>query len=148
MHAIYKRYEPDASLLFVHFLLLIVVPGLPAICFTYYYRGSIETAIVHAYIFFYLTLAASIVSYRLSPFHPLANYPGPRLAKITKLWAAFKVRKGKYHLCLRNLHETYGPYVRIGTHVFQSAHNEMETHTLTQDQMRFPSLTYRWSRAS
>ncbi|KAL5476717.1 hypothetical protein ACEPAI_2903 [Sanghuangporus weigelae] len=114
VHAVYKHYEPDASLFVSHLLLLIAVPALPAICFLHHLDGSIAIAILCSFSLFYFTLAVSIVSYRLSPLHPLATYPGPLLAKITKFWGASMTTKGKYHVCLKNLHEKYGPYVRIG----------------------------------
>ncbi|KAL5498761.1 hypothetical protein ACEPAH_2116 [Sanghuangporus vaninii] len=114
VHAIYKHYEPDASLLPVHFLLLIVIPALPSASFLPHFQGSAEAAISCAYLLFYLALIMSIVLYRISPWHSLAKYPGPFLAKITKFWGAFTMAKGKNHIVLKKLHEKYGPYVRIG----------------------------------
>lgn len=67
-----------------------------------------------AFTTFYSALLGSIVLYRISPFHPLAGYPGPILAKVTKLYAVRVMSTGKNHLYHKELHERYGPYVRVG----------------------------------
>lgn len=63
---------------------------------------------------FWLTLASSILVYRLSPWHPLANYPGPLICKITKFHLAFLSLKGKQHIYYVKLHQKYGDVVRVG----------------------------------
>ncbi|KZV90686.1 cytochrome P450 [Exidia glandulosa HHB12029] len=60
------------------------------------------------------TLAASIVAYRLSPFHPLASYPGPLLARVSALWQLWTELDGKQHITYRRLHSQYGEIVRTG----------------------------------
>ncbi|KAL6354051.1 hypothetical protein LRP88_12603 [Fusarium phalaenopsidis] len=52
-----------------------------------------------------------IVSYFTSP---LRKYPGPTLAGWTNLWRLSVVRKGSYHIKIKELHNKYGPVVRIG----------------------------------
>ena len=59
-------------------------------------------------------LFASVVIYRLSPFHPLAGYPGPPLAKVTKLWGVWNTWNGDQHHVWLRLHRKYGPFVRTG----------------------------------
>ena len=52
--------------------------------------------------------------YRLT-LHPLAGFPGPRLAAIS-LWYEFYhdfFRGGKYLFVIREMHEKYGPIVRV-----------------------------------
>ncbi|GLB34094.1 putative cytochrome P450 [Lyophyllum shimeji] len=71
----------------------------------------VSIATVSAFVF---GLCASVVAYRLSPWHPLATYPGPRLAKLSKWYMSFWVAKGTRHLKLQELHRIYGPWVRIG----------------------------------
>ncbi|KAG8676490.1 hypothetical protein FPOAC1_002494 [Fusarium poae] len=44
--------------------------------------------------------------------HPLRRVPGPRLAAITTQWQVRKIRAGKPFL--QDVHEKYGPVVRIG----------------------------------
>ena len=57
------------------------------------------TAGVIAY--FLCGLCSSITIYRLSPWHPLAIYPGPTLAKLTKWYMAYWIAKGHRHLLLQ-----------------------------------------------
>lgn len=59
-------------------------------------------------------LLSSITIYRISPFHPLAKYPGPVICKISKIWGAWLSHQGKIHLYYGELHKKYGPIVRIG----------------------------------
>lgn len=54
------------------------------------------------------------VIYRLY-FHPLARFPGPKLASIT-YWYEFYydiIRRGQYTFKLRELHEKYGQFVQF-----------------------------------
>lgn len=50
---------------------------------------------------FLVGLSVSIVVYRLGPWHPLADYPGPVLAKLSKLWMGYCIVDGKRHLKLQ-----------------------------------------------
>jgi hypothetical protein len=59
-----------------------------------------------------LAILLYIIIYRLF-FHPLSKVPGPRFARLTKLWLVWHVRKGKSHIFMPNLHKKYGPIVRI-----------------------------------
>lgn len=72
-----------------------------------------------------------ITIYRLTPLHPLAKYPGPLVCKLTKLWGAWIAYNGKPYLYYRDLHERYGPIVRIGQYYFFFGHIEF---------LKFPSL--------
>ena len=60
--------------------------------------------------------------YRLLPFHPLAKYPGPAIAKTSKLWAAYLSGKGDLHRYYKRLHDHYGDVVRVGSCQGQSPH--------------------------
>lgn len=46
-------------------------------------------------------------------FHPLRKVPGPFLAKVTELWRTNKYAQGRWHEDIVDLHEQYGPVVRI-----------------------------------
>ncbi|KAI8969884.1 cytochrome P450 [Trametes punicea] len=69
------------------------------------------TAIISTYLLTALTITAL---YRLSPFHPLASYPGPRIAKLTSLWLSYISSTGKRYEIIDALHEKHGPFLRIG----------------------------------
>ncbi|EJF56531.1 cytochrome P450 [Dichomitus squalens LYAD-421 SS1] len=60
------------------------------------------------------SLLCSIAAYRISPFHPLAWYPGPPLAKVTKFWGVWLSWTGTQHRVFLNLHRKHGPFVRTG----------------------------------
>ncbi|KAJ6495411.1 high nitrogen upregulated cytochrome P450 monooxygenase 2 [Mycena sanguinolenta] len=108
-HFFFRNYEPSSAIL--PLVLLAVQPvsllvcigepfSFPRLLWTYFaYLGSLNL---------------SIVVYHLSPFHPLAQYPGPIIAKVTKLWGLWKAFHGYRHLYHKELHDMYGPYVRIG----------------------------------
>ncbi|RPB27261.1 cytochrome P450 [Terfezia boudieri ATCC MYA-4762] len=57
-------------------------------------------------------LLTTLVFYRLY-FHPLAEYPGPLLARCTSLHAAYHAWIGDSHLVLYHAHRKYGKFVRF-----------------------------------
>lgn len=61
-----------------------------------------------------VTLFASIVVYRLSPWHPLARYPGPALRKVSQARTILAAKRGVQYLELKQLHEQHGSIVRTG----------------------------------
>lgn len=63
-------------------------------------------------------LMLSIAGYRVSPLHPLWSFPGPTLAKITKLYGMWLSWTGRQHLVIQDLHTKFGSFVRVGTYVF------------------------------
>ncbi|KAL4749004.1 hypothetical protein BDW72DRAFT_205134 [Aspergillus terricola var. indicus] len=58
------------------------------------------------------TLLTYVVYMRL--FHPLSQYPGPLFASLSNTYKAYYVYKLTIHEKLLELHNTYGPIVRIG----------------------------------
>lgn len=46
-------------------------------------------------------LTLSVIAYRLSPWHPLASYDGPLLARVTKWYMSYWIAKGHRHLALQ-----------------------------------------------
>jgi cytochrome P450 len=50
--------------------------------------------------------------YRLF-YHPLAQYPGPKLAACSQLWFMRAWTSGRYPFIMKELHEAYGDVVRI-----------------------------------
>ncbi|KAL2807885.1 putative benzoate 4-monooxygenase cytochrome P450 [Aspergillus granulosus] len=61
-----------------------------------------------------LSYLVTVVAYRLT-LHPLARVPGPRLAKITYLyeWYFDLYHLGQLPFKIKDLHQTYGPIIRI-----------------------------------
>ena len=53
-----------------------------------------------------------ILAYRLW-FHPLSHVPGPFLARCSTLWQNYHYIRGTWHDDILQLHEKYGPVVRI-----------------------------------
>ncbi|KAK5658970.1 hypothetical protein OQA88_1788 [Cercophora sp. LCS_1] len=53
--------------------------------------------------------------YNISPFHPLARFPGPRIAAASYLYEAYYdwILVGRYTRRIKEMHERYGPIVRI-----------------------------------
>ncbi|KAI0836314.1 cytochrome P450 [Hypoxylon sp. FL0890] len=45
--------------------------------------------------------------------HPLRNFPGPLVARSTSLWQARRILAGDHPQVVKQLHEKYGPVVRI-----------------------------------
>jgi hypothetical protein len=70
---------------------------------------------------YWILLALFVVAYRLSPFHPLAKYPGPLLSKISKLESMRIARKGGLNRHYHKLHQQYGDLVRVGESGLQTA---------------------------
>ncbi|KAK0644658.1 cytochrome P450 76C2 [Cercophora newfieldiana] len=54
-----------------------------------------------------------IAVYRVT-FHPLARSPGPRLAALSNVWLARRVRDGRMFEVGKKIHKRYGPVVRVG----------------------------------
>ncbi|OCB86788.1 cytochrome P450 [Sanghuangporus baumii] len=113
VHKIYNKYEVEPANLIATFLLLAGVPALP-----YYLlvpcMESTVVAVLLAYALFYVSLAVSVILYRISPMHPLAMYPGPLYLKISKLFWMYHASTGKQYVLFTRLHDKYGFVVRIG----------------------------------
>ena len=68
-----------------------------------------------ANITFLVSLFSSIGIYRVF-FHRLRRFPGPFLARVSKLWHVWKCVKSRSqnHIVLDELHKQYGDFVRTG----------------------------------
>ena len=113
-HVAYKNFEPDATEFLFHANLLITLPLIPGAVVSHELQGSPFATYGLSFTVFYITLLLSILLYRLSPWHPLARYPGPFIGRVTLLWTAYVIQTGKAHIYRKHLHDTYGPYVRVG----------------------------------
>ncbi|KAJ2934634.1 hypothetical protein H1R20_g2468, partial [Candolleomyces eurysporus] len=81
-------------------------------------------------LFFCFSLGGLIICYRLSPLHPLADYPGPLICKVTKLWGAWVALRGDFHWYVKDLHDRYGPIVRVGPNELSFAEKDAISHIL------------------
>ncbi|KAG6908180.1 hypothetical protein DXG01_005833 [Tephrocybe rancida] len=99
-HALFKRTEPRA----LPFLGLLATMNVFAFVYTYNETQRVVYSVVVSAVTasaFLTGLLGSIVIYRLSPWHPLAEYPGPTLAKLSKWYMAVWIAKGNRHLKLQ-----------------------------------------------
>ncbi|KAJ6619903.1 cytochrome P450 [Mycena sp. CBHHK59/15] len=69
-----------------------------------------------SYAIFIHYVASGIFSviWHLSPWHPLAGYPGPIMCRVTDLTLAYIVCTGKRHEIVNDYHRRYGKFVRTG----------------------------------
>ncbi|KAF8069222.1 cytochrome P450 [Lyophyllum atratum] len=110
-HLYFRNYELKnpvklAAILLLEPVVFLLSPSVP--------RPLSARFVLSVYGVFLTTLASSITLYRISPFHPLAKYPGPFLGKVTQFWSCWVQWNGHQHLVTRALHDKYGPFVRIG----------------------------------
>ncbi|KAI9507521.1 high nitrogen upregulated cytochrome P450 monooxygenase 2 [Russula earlei] len=108
---LFRRFEPRSVLPRV--ALLIVIPAL----LSFPISSSIQRPYIALPFVFFTYWAGSVfftLAYRLSPFHPLAQHPGPLIHKLSKWWAAYISFRGDQHRYYKRLHDRYGDVVRIG----------------------------------
>ena len=111
VHLIFKQTETRRP--FWLFVLLLAIPASLTLLYLPH-AGSAIRAAVTVFSLFWCTLVTSILVYRVSPWHPLAKYPGPLSCKLTKFHLAYFALGGKQYLYYYELHQKYGDVVRIG----------------------------------
>ena len=112
-YLILHKYEPE-DFFAVSGLVLVPPTVIAWICRVVQRQSSpAPTSIFAAYL---SLLLGCTVAYRLSPFHPLARYPGPFLARVSKLFMTGVVTMGHAHQYYRRLHDKHGDIVRTGAH--------------------------------
>ncbi|KAH7915811.1 cytochrome P450 [Hygrophoropsis aurantiaca] len=109
-HWWFNKHEPEVS--WSLFAIVAVIPA-PSTVLLREHLSMVYAGLI-AYSLFVITLFISIAAYRLSPFHPLAKYPGPTLCKLSQFWNVYIMWGGKQHEYRTTLHDIYGPFVRIG----------------------------------
>ena len=104
MYLIFKRYEP----IFVrqHAALLLAPPKLlTLLTLTLSSSPASPTCTALTLTLTYLAaLLASTAVYRLSPWHPLARFPGLLLPRLTEFWRAVLAANGQQHTAVQKLH--------------------------------------------
>ncbi|KAI0298930.1 high nitrogen upregulated cytochrome P450 monooxygenase 2 [Russula brevipes] len=104
-YVIFHRFEPSSFQSRV--VLLVVVPLLLSVPISYSWAIPLPySAVPLAFTVYVTSLIFFALTYRLSPFHPLAKFPGPVIAKLSK--------GGDPHRYYKQLHDRYGDVVRIG----------------------------------
>ncbi|GJE94949.1 cytochrome P450 [Phanerochaete sordida] len=108
-YLIYKNFEPNNVP--AHAALLLGVPALLV-----YALGAQLSPLQRAAVFaaHWALLLACTAAYRLSPLHPLAQYPGPAHAKLSNITRAYLSARGDIYRVIRAWHDQYGDVVRIG----------------------------------
>jgi hypothetical protein len=109
VHAIFNRFECEKA--WPLSALLLGAPVITGVALRYV---GLALAWPLLLIEFYGVLGLSILLYRVSPFHPLARYPGPVLNKLSKFWMMHITSQGKQHLFYQSMHRKYGTWVRTG----------------------------------
>ncbi|KAM5536552.1 hypothetical protein V8D89_009829 [Ganoderma adspersum] len=113
VHQIFRKYE-TFSLPF-HAFLLLVPPVIASIRLSSAGVGwPTVSELVFSCASYLGVLSMSVVAYRLSPFHPLREYPGPVRCRTSMFWHVARTMNGKQMVYLRALHDAYGDVVRIG----------------------------------
>lgn len=59
------------------------------------------------------SLFGSMVFYRVF-LHPLRGFPGPHMAKISKIWNVMKATRSTNYRLMEDMRESYGDFVRTG----------------------------------
>ncbi|KAJ7784202.1 cytochrome P450 [Mycena metata] len=110
-YLVFKRYEPQNERILVG---LVVAPPMIIGLLPRENSLNIFLSCLRSFLLYCSALILSILAYRLSPLHPLAEYPGPMACKTSKLWLTWIASRGKLHLYVKGLHDEYGSIVRIG----------------------------------
>jgi len=110
-YLILHKYEPE-DFFAVSGLVLVPPSVIVWICREVQSQNSpAPTSVFAAYL---SLLLGYTVTYRVSPFHPLARYPGPFLARVSKLFMTGVVSMGHARHYYRRLHDQHGDIVRTG----------------------------------
>ncbi|KAI0640071.1 high nitrogen upregulated cytochrome P450 monooxygenase 2 [Trametes polyzona] len=109
-HWVFRRFEPQRVA--AHAALILGVPTLLGILLLPHL--PVPGAFLVSSATYWSTLACSVGVYRLSPWHPLARYPGPVALRLSKLSLAWISRGGRRHIYTQQLHRRYGDIVRVG----------------------------------
>ncbi|KAF8573683.1 cytochrome P450 [Ramaria rubella] len=107
VHQIFRTREPKANISTILFLI-----SAPLV--TWIISPHSWGNIWFHYLICYISCVLSTVSYRISPLHPLSSFPGPLHLRLTRFSGVPMSARGNQHLVLKELHDQYGPFVRIG----------------------------------
>lgn len=106
----FHTYQPKRPILII--CLLIIVPASLSRFTVTSYNALVGFALTSTA--YWSLLSVFTIIHRISPFHPLAKYPGPILDRITQLQTLRICTSGNLHGYRQKLHHEYGDIVRIG----------------------------------
>jgi hypothetical protein len=116
-YLVFHKYEPQGL---AALSILVFVPiGLNILLFEGDYL-----AIPAAFFYYWGLILVYTVLYRLSPFHPLAKFPGPVLHKISKIAVVLRTKRGDLHRYYKTLLDTHGDIVRVGASGFATSEDD------------------------
>ncbi|KAG5660139.1 hypothetical protein KAF25_003661 [Fusarium avenaceum] len=105
--------------------------------------ATTSISLFHGIVFFGVAITLWIIStvvYRLY-FHPLAEFPGPRLAACSEFWFIRTWTGGRYSFDMSKLHRKYGDVVRTATNELSfaspAAYRDIYNH-VSKDRALFP----------
>ncbi|KAL4806737.1 cytochrome P450 [Aspergillus unguis] len=107
----------------VFYLQLLVAVIIASVAFLVLAEHTLSTALSTTFHFvssYLLGLYTSLLTYRII-LHPLTPFPGPLLPRLSTVFTSTP-HSHSLHLSLYNLHQKYGPYVRIGSSDLSIAH--------------------------
>jgi hypothetical protein len=119
LHQIFKRVELDTYPLSIAgaFMILTIILAVmdPYISTQHETIASSASVACLTTLFSILSLWINMLIHRAF-FHPLNNFPGPFVAKLSKFWALGKVVESgvKWHQVAGKLQKQYGDFVRVG----------------------------------
>ncbi len=112
-HQIFRRHE--TYYISVHASLLFGVPAgvVLALCWGSHPANALHIGL-EVFKTYLITLGISVAVYRVSPWHPLARFPGPYLRRISHFVSACIYIPGNRSRHFAALHRQYGDVVRTG----------------------------------
>ncbi|CAI6337129.1 unnamed protein product [Periconia digitata] len=122
----YGEWHMQAPVLFRLYVIATLSTTILAIVVHGYETGTWRSLSLN--ITFMFSLFSSIGIYRVF-FHRLKNFPGPIMARTTKLWHVWKciTARSRNHHVLDNIHKQYGDFVRTGPSEITIFHPEVFT---------------------
>ena len=132
-HTVFKKGEWHVQAPYLVGAYLACIPSLIAVEELSLGNSNVSRSFINAaaiVLFFTCALFSSIAIYRIF-FHRLRQFPGPRIAAVTKLWHAYHCLDGKNYLFLQDLHRRYGDFVRTGINLILSFIDYQRTTHLT-----------------
>ncbi|KAI0093392.1 high nitrogen upregulated cytochrome P450 monooxygenase 1 [Irpex rosettiformis] len=128
-YVIFKKYEPENVLVFA--LLLVITPA-SLVPIVQQAPTTLLVATLTTFATYWSLILVLTVLYRISPFHPLAKYPGPLLCKVSKLWMAHvTASSGKAHIYVQEIHRIYkSDIVRIGPNELSTTNGDFPSAVL------------------